>query len=517
MKLDELTFQQFLDAITQNENNIEFTLTPIGQHSDDDVLTMNGTRSELICSIQKSDFADVQKEKYIKYINNINTGFDPDISDIAIFNYLEKITSNFNPEKIKIVLFEMNVYYDIVFLERIDSECHNIYNENQWERPQRKELNRRTGEEYIIDDYEKMRAKTHPFDGWNIERAISLLKKKLSENEAKQINSDMQTLKIKSYFDLTLLEFLELISNVEHVYEFVIPKSEKEEETIVRGTLNQILNKVYLTNASIAVKEWTLKTVRKMSESTYSKELNDVEIYSYIERATGNFDKEKTRIILNDIEINEHMFSANLEYESEQIYKKNNWEIPYLEEVAGTCTAEIINGYKVKFQDYHEMIARTHPFALYDINQLISLLKRKLNDISNNQQNKKSKLTKPELTFSGLFKPEYVIKVDQLITLLKQTGYIDQNKIWRDNETKNEPAKIYFWLLDKGVLKPHNKPTPALKCFCKEFGVIAYSDNEPTPPPEQRAVAVRGLLNTHSSPDEKWKFDRNFLSFLSQK
>jgi len=114
--------------------------------------------------------------------------------------------------------------------------------------------------------------------------------------------------------------------------------------------------------------------------------------------------------------------------------------------------------------------------------------------------------------FTGLFKHEYVVRIDKFYNRLIAEGYIDKDHIWRESK-ENEPAKVYFWLLDNGVLK-HNTRTPALICFCREFGIIAYKDTEPRPTAEIRAVTVKNLLNTKLTTDEKKRFENVFSSFL---
>ncbi|MDD4991711.1 MAG: hypothetical protein PHR83_05690 [Paludibacter sp.] len=123
---------------------------------------------------------------------------------------------------------------------------------------------------------------------------------------------------------------------------------------------------------------------------------------------------------------------------------------------------------------------------------------------------------KQPLTFIGLFKDEYKGKIPMFYNRLIANGYIDKNHNWRETDIKNEPAKVYFWLVNNGVIKPLIKSTPALICFCKEFGITAYNDNEPTPPTEIRAVTIKNLLKVKKSisSDEKEYFQNVFLSFL---
>ena len=103
---------------------------------------------------------------------------------------------------------------------------------------------------------------------------------------------------------------------------------------------------------------------------------------------------------------------------------------------------------------------------------------------------------KQQLTFPGLFKDEYrkADKMKLFYSRLRANGFIDKNHLWRETTDKNEPAKVYFWLLDKGVMKTANNDTNALICFYKEFGITAYRDNEPTPPADVRKTTTKNLL-----------------------
>ena len=121
-----------------------------------------------------------------------------------------------------------------------------------------------------------------------------------------------------------------------------------------------------------------------------------------------------------------------------------------------------------------------------------------------------------KLTFPGLFKDEYKGKIQLFYSRLIANGFIDKNQVWRENANKNEPAKVYFWLLDKGVMKTANDDTNALICFCKEFGITAYKDTEPTPPADVRAVTVKNLLNAGNTitADDRKRFVKTFEPFL---
>ena len=168
-------------------------------------------------------------------------------------------------------------------------------------------------------------------------------------------------------------------------------------------------------------------------------------------------------------------------------------------------------------------------YNLYEVNKYVNMFNFELEtrkiDIKTLLENKEPILIdtnknnrfepKQPLTFPELFKMEYKGKIQQFYNRLIANGLIDKNHVWRETADKNEPAKVYYWLLNKDVFKV-NKPTPALICFYNEFGITAYRDTEPTPPADVRAVSVRNLLNPVTSNDERKRFEQVFLPFLSK-
>lgn len=53
--------------------------------------------------------------------------YDMQLNRLDIYNYLEHITSNFHEERIRIVLNEMDCFYNMVYLEDIDSDVQEQY------------------------------------------------------------------------------------------------------------------------------------------------------------------------------------------------------------------------------------------------------------------------------------------------------------------------------------------------------------------------------------------------------
>ena len=75
---------------------------------------------------------------------------------------------------------------------------------------------------------------------------------------------------------------------------------------------------------------------------------------------------------------------------------------------------------------------------------------------------------------------------------------------------------VYFWLYDKMIMKTSNDDTNALICFCKEFGITAYKDTEPTPPADVRKITTKNLLKVKGkiTPAEKKRFEQVFSPYL---
>lgn len=279
-------------------------------------------------------------------------------------------------------------------------------------------------------------------------------------------------------------------------------------------------------------------------------QLGQIDIFNHIKRNTNNFDAESIFLMYNDL----YGFLDNnvcMTFEGEcyrladfyEIKHSNLNDIPNLGLNNGVKLKEIIDSVDWVYNDARELeLMRNFDLVYelynkpgleleYEIENIVEyvddfeyeLLKRK-NDIKkfmgsgewklhNTSQNKFK--SKQPLTFPGLFKDEFKGKIQLFYNRLIANGLIDKNHVWRETTIKNEPAKVYYWLLDKGVFKM-NKPTPALICFCKEFGITVYRDTEPTPPADVRAVTVKNLLiaETTITPDERKRFEQMFSPFL---
>ncbi len=143
------------------------------------------------------------------------------------------------------------------------------------------------------------------------------------------------------------------------------------------------------------------------------------------------------------------------------------------------------------------------------LNHLLEIIR--LNDITQKVNIKTTRPPKPELIFNQLFKKEYSEKADNFLKLLKEKGYTTKDNVWRETQNTNELAKVYLWFFDNGVFRQNDK-TSALKCFCKQFGIVVcekLSGNS-----ELREITRKNMTETNfNSVDEK-HFKTDFYSFL---
>jgi hypothetical protein len=93
------------------------------------------------------------------------------------------------------------------------------------------------------------------------------------------------------------------------------------------------------------------------------------------------------------------------------------------------------------------------------------------------------------LTFEKLFRKE---ELAQDVKIILETHGYTKNNNWVDTGNKNIIGAAFFALKEREhdfcIIKT-GKPTPQLKTFCKEFGIIAYSENEPI-----GDVSIKNLL-----------------------
>ena len=118
--------------------------------------------------------------------------------------------------------------------------------------------------------------------------------------------------------------------------------------------------------------------------------------------------------------------------------------------------------------------------------------------------------SKQSLSFSELFKPEYRDRLNGLFERLKTKGDTDENNDWIFKTNTNEPAKLFYYLKDRGVIIAP-KIAPSIKCFYIKFGCEVVEKVNGNP----RASTRRNTESAKFSVDEsEFKF---LLSWIDKK
>lgn len=178
----DLNLQEFLDVITDTLPIYELTFTDPEKKSE--TLQFKGTEKEILHALNNLSLPAYRKKELIEKYHSIKKPlYDRDLSEIEIYNYLEKITNHFDPEKCRIIYSDIDCYYNMIFLERINEESLQVYHREGWELPYIKYKNPLTGEDSTIVDYKTMRKKTHLTDDFFIMKCMNLLKSKIPVKE----------------------------------------------------------------------------------------------------------------------------------------------------------------------------------------------------------------------------------------------------------------------------------------------------------------------------------------------
>jgi len=311
-----------------------------------------------------------------------------------------------------------------------------------------------------------------------------------------------------NYYDLNISEFLDVITDKQNEYTYYLTDDKGVQNKIIEGTIEEFKNFINRPGLEPEVRKKMRALIEGKPEYNYEMELSEIEIYNYLEKITSNFDREK----LNNVYWIVNGYYQTFIYErvnneSYNIYLKNNWEIPYYKSTfQGKTTKEI---------DFNLMRSKTHLYLYMGMEYCMNLLKRKKSE--NRELNiltiatKKQKKFKEPLTFSGLFKPEYREIITILIERLKLKGFTDKQNNWIINNNINEPAKLYYYLKEKKVMKDI-KFTPSIKCFYNEFGCEVVEKKNVNP----RASTRTNLLIQCDTVMEK-TYDSFLLSLITQK
>lgn len=137
--------------------------------------------------------------------------------------------------------------------------------------------------------------------------------------------------------------------------------------------------------------------------------------------------------------------------------------------------------------------------------------KEKFKHIITKELHKNKRPPKQPLTFAGLFKPEFQSKLNVMFERLQSGGYIDKNNEWIIKNGTNEPAKLFHYLKDRGVIITL-KFAPAIKCFYSMFGCEVVENDNGNP----RATTRVNAQAAKNSVDEL-AFNKILLSWIDKK
>lgn len=190
-QLFDLTIEEFTRILLDYPERLEFQINEFdenGKKTEKEPDTLVGTYKEL--NRIAEDFApDNPVRTSIQRALSTHFDYDMQLNKLDIYNYLEHITSNFHEERVRIVLNEMDCFYQMVYLEDIDSDVQKQYIEKGWEIPTI-EINlnkigaKIEGKEAVtVPDYKAMREKIYLCRGFMYHNAIGLLKRKLQSDE----------------------------------------------------------------------------------------------------------------------------------------------------------------------------------------------------------------------------------------------------------------------------------------------------------------------------------------------
>jgi len=274
-------------------------------------------------------------------------------------------------------------------------------------------------------------------------------------------------------------------------------------------------------------------SVAELLEILYTHDdlfISETDMYNHIKRNTNGFDEMLLECVINDILSFLMKRNGVDERPSLNIRKLFDKGFPISVQLGEDCEYLKINSiielfWFFMYNKYVNVVEK----SLIDVNATnrigeyvsiaeIEYKERYVENVTTaTKETKEAKPQKQPLTFRRLFKDEYLDKMPLFYSRLENNGLIDKDKNWRDVPRKgNEPAKVYFWLLDRGVMKTANDDTNALICFCKEFGITVYRDTEPTPPADVRKITTKNLLKVKGkiTPDEKKRFEQVFSPYL---
>lgn len=197
-QLFDLTIEEFTSVLLDYQPTLDLSFCCYDEKGnfinkqitdgEDEEVTVRGTYSDFYNAFLKEPCNNGVKEAVKGFLDS-HFDYDMQLNRLDIYNYLEHITSNFHEERVRIVLNEMDCFYNMVYLEDIDSEVQKQYIEKGWKIPTIEIRLNKIGakiegkETVTVPDYKTMREKIYPCRGFMYHNAIGLLKRKLQSDE----------------------------------------------------------------------------------------------------------------------------------------------------------------------------------------------------------------------------------------------------------------------------------------------------------------------------------------------
>jgi hypothetical protein len=198
-ELFKLSIEEFTRLLLDYEKVYEMELKSYKEDGKTDVDTIKGTYSQLY------DITMGYKDFHQNIINKL-FDYNMQLSNLDVYNYLDYITNNFQKERVRIVINEMEVFYEMEYCEDIDNQVLDVYHKNGWEVPTMQCEIRNNIE--ITPLYEKMREKVFPFRDYLFRRTLSLLYSKIGKVTKIGIYVSAEKKHFKKIFDTDNLKLL---------------------------------------------------------------------------------------------------------------------------------------------------------------------------------------------------------------------------------------------------------------------------------------------------------------------
>lgn len=139
---------------------------------------IKGTLQEL-----KKFAEDIENLDFKRFVYELNEYVNTDISNIEIINYLGELTNEFETNRVKEVLNEMEMFECMILHETFNELAHHTYLDNKWEIPNYKVKNILNGKMSSIPNYKEMRNKVFPYGSISFYFALNVLKKSIQQKQ----------------------------------------------------------------------------------------------------------------------------------------------------------------------------------------------------------------------------------------------------------------------------------------------------------------------------------------------